>query len=202
MANGTTTYIHDGTELPFHAFVQGGHQEKMRRGGTENVPYIVGFGKAAELCMSSLNSEIEQVRALRDKLENGILRAIPHTRLNGHKMQRMCNTSNITFEYIEAEAILMLLDQFGICASSGSACTTGSAGPSHVLSAMGLSPMQARGSVRFSLSRYNTTADIDKTLEVLPPIITRLRALSPLNEAHPDNPNPNGTCPVSLGLNK
>lgn len=172
---------------PFHPYILGGHQERKRRGGTENVPYIIGFGKAAELSMASLEEENTRVRALRDRLENGILTTIPHTRLNGHKTLRLPNTCNITFDFIEAEAILMMFDQLGICASSGSACTTGSLNPSHVLSAMGLSPMQARGSVRFSLSRYTNDEDIDLVLIQLPGIITKLRAMSPLNAAHPDN---------------
>lgn len=172
---------------PFHPYILGGHQERKRRGGTENVPYIIGFGKAAELSLASMEEENTRVRSLRDRLEEGILSTIPHTRLNGHKTLRLPNTSNITFEFIEAEAILMMFDQLGICASSGSACTTGSLNPSHVLSAMGLSPMQARGSVRFSLSRYTNDEDIDTVLKHLPGIITKLRAMSPLNDAHPDN---------------
>lgn len=178
-------YVRNRT--PFQPYIIGGHQERQRRAGTENVPYIVGFGKAAELCLASLEEENTHVRSLRDRLEEGILSQIPYTRLNGNKLLRIPNTSNISFEYIESEAILMMFDQLGICASSGSACTTGSVGASHVLSAMGLSPMQARGSVRFSLSRYTTDKDIDVVLEHLPSIINKLRAMSPLNEAHPDN---------------
>ena len=178
-------YVRNRT--PFQPYIIGGHQERQRRAGTENVPYIVGFGKAAELCLASLEEENTRVRSLRDRLEEGILSQIPYTRLNGNKLLRIPNTSNISFEYIESEAILMMFDQLGICASSGSACTTGSVGASHVLSAMGLSPMQARGSVRFSLSRYTTDKDIDVVLEHLPSIINKLRAMSPLNEAHPDN---------------
>ena len=171
----------------FQPYVIGGHQERGRRGGTENVAGIVGFGRAAELAMANLNDENTRVRALRDHLEETILRTIPNTRRNGAKEPRLPNTSNITFEYIEAEAILLLLDQLGICASSGSACTTGSLDPSHVLKAMGLPPMQARGSVRFSLGVYNTQEEIDYLLEKLPGIIARLRQMSPLNAAHPDN---------------
>ena len=178
-------YVRNRT--PFQPYIIGGHQERQRRAGTENVPYIVGFGKAAELCLASLEEENTRVRSLRDRLEEGILSQIPYTRLNGNKLLRIPNTSNISFEYIESEAILMMFDQLGICASSGSACTTGSVGASHVLSAMGLSPMQARGSVRFSLSRYTTDKDIDVVLEHLPSIINKLRAMSPLSEAHPDN---------------
>ena len=172
---------------PFQPYVMGGHQENKRRAGTENVPYIVGFGKAAELSLASIKEEKTRVKELRDRLEQGILSAIPYTHLNGNKDLRLPNTSNITFSYIEAEAILMLLDQLGVCASSGSACTTGSLGASHVLNAMGLSPMEARGSVRFSLSRYTTAEDVDHVLKHLPGIIARLRTMSPLNEMHPDN---------------
>ena len=164
----------------------GGHQENKRRAGTENVPYIVGFGKAAELSLASIKEEKTRVKELRDRLEQGILSAVPHTHLNGNRELRLPNTSNITFSYIEAEAILMLLDQLGVCASSGSACTTGS-GSSHVLNAMGLSPMEARGSVRFSLSRYTTAEDVDHVLKYLPGIIAKLRTMSPLSESHPDN---------------
>jgi cysteine desulfurase len=172
---------------PFQPYVMGGHQENKRRAGTENVPYIVGFGKAAELSLASIKEEKTRVKELRDRLEQGILSAIPYTHLNGNKDLRLPNTSNITFSYIEAEAILMLLDQLAVCASSGSACTTGSLGASHVLNAMGLSPMEARGSVRFSLSRYTTAEDVDHVLKHLPGIIARLRTMSPLNEMHPDN---------------
>ena len=171
----------------YFPYVIGGHQERGKRGGTENVPYIVGFGRAAELAMDHLSDENTRVRALRDKLENTILGTIPNTYRNGAKDARLPNTSNIAFEFVEAEAVLMLLDQVGICASSGSACTTGSLDPSHVLTAMGLSPMRARGCVRFSLGIYNTAEDVDFVLQHLPPIISRLRAISPLNPDHPDN---------------
>ena len=172
-------------QTKFQPYLIGGHQEQGRRGGTENVPYIVGFGVAAELAMATLNEENTHVRALRDRLESTILKTIPNTVRNGAREPRLPNTSNIAFDFIEAEAILMLLDQAGICASSGSACTTGSLDPSHVLSAMGLNPMRARGSVRFSLGIYNTAEEVDYLLEKLPPMIAKLRALSPL---HPDQP--------------
>src|SRR5262245_26201227 len=136
---------------PFQPFVIGGHQERGRRGGTENVAQIVGFGRAAELAVERLHEEVARVRSLRDRLENTILSTIPNTIRNGAKEPRLPNTSNIAFEFIEAEAVLMMLDQVGICASSGSACTTGSLEPSHVLTAMSVNPMRARGSVRFSL---------------------------------------------------
>ncbi len=172
---------------PFKPLIIGGHQERKRRGGTENVPYIIGFGKAAEMSLSCFSEENTRVRALRDRLEEGILSTIPNTRLNGHKSLRLPNTTNIAFDFIEAEAIIMMFDQLGICVSSGSACTTGSMDASHVLSAMGLSAMQARGSVRFSLSRYNRDEEVDYVLKHLPPIVSKLRSMSPLSEAHPDN---------------
>ncbi len=171
----------------YQPYVIGGHQERGKRGGTENVANIVAFGRAAELVMEKLNEENTRVRALRDRLENTILATIPNTIRNGAKESRLPNTTNIAFEFVEAEAILLLLDGLGICASSGSACTTGSLDPSHVLTAMGLSPMRARGCVRFSLGIYNTDEDIDHLLKHLPPIIKRLRDISPLNPSHPDN---------------
>jgi cysteine desulfurase len=171
----------------YQPYVIGGHQERGRRGGTENVPHVVGFGRAAELAMEHLREENTRVRALRDKLENTILTTIPNTVRNGAKDPRLPNTANIAFDFVEAEAVLLLLDQLGICASSGSACTTGSLDPSHVLSAMGLSPMRARGSVRFSLGLYNTEEEVDYVLKHLPGLIKRLRDISPLNPEHPDN---------------
>ncbi|HAB16190.1 MAG TPA: cysteine desulfurase NifS [Verrucomicrobiota bacterium] len=171
----------------YQPYVIGGHQERGRRGGTESVPNIVAFGRAAELAMSSLEDENTRVRALRDRLENHILRQIPNTIRNGSKQARLPNTANIAFDFVEAEAVLMLLDQVGICASSGSACTTGSLDPSHVLTAMGITPMRARGSVRFSLGIYNTDEEVDYLLKHLPPIIQKLRDISPLNPDHPDN---------------
>lgn len=171
----------------FQPYVIGGHQERGKRGGTENVPHIIAFGRAAELAMEKLGEENTRVRALRDRLENTILSTIPNTIRNGAKDARLPNTTNIAFEFVEAEAVLLLLDQLGICASSGSACTTGSLDPSHVLTAMGLSPMRARGCVRFSLGIYNTDEDVDYLLKHLPSIIKKLRDISPLNPEHPDN---------------
>jgi cysteine desulfurase len=171
----------------FFPYVIGGHQERGKRGGTENVASIVAFGKAAELAMNHLDDENTRVRALRDRLETALLKSIPNTIRNGAKEPRLPNTTNLAFEFVEAEAVLLLLDGIGICASSGSACTTGSLDPSHVLSAMGLSPMRARGSVRFSLGIYNTEEEVNFLIEQLPPIIARLRAISPLNPDHPDN---------------
>lgn len=173
----------------FQPYVIGGHQERGRRGGTENVASIIGFGRAAELAMERLQEENTRVRALRDRLENTILSTIPHTFRNGAKEPRLPNTCNIAFDFVEAEAVLLLLDQVNICASSGSACTTGSLDPSHVLMAMGLSPMRARGSVRFSLGIYNTEEDVEYLLRHLPGIIKKLRDISPLNPDHPDNVN-------------
>lgn len=171
----------------FQPLIVGGHQERGRRGGTENVPHIIGFGKAAELAMTTFPEEYRRVRVLRDRLEQSILKMVPHTFVNGDREHRLPNTTNIAFEFVEAEAVLMLLDQVGICASSGSACTTGSLDPSHVLTAMGLTPMRARGCVRFSLGVGTTEADVDYVLQHLPPIIQRLRDISPLNPSHPDN---------------
>lgn len=174
-------------QAKFQPYLIGGHQERGRRGGTENVPHIVAFGKAAELAISKIHEENTRVRALRDKLENTILEKIPNTLRNGAKEPRLPNTSNIAFDYVEAEAVLMMLDQLGICASSGSACTTGSLDPSHVLTAMGINPMRARSCVRFSLGVYNTEEEVDFLLQHLPKIIAKLRSISPLNAKHPDN---------------
>lgn len=168
---------------PFQPMIMGGQQERGRRGGTENIPYIVAFGRAAELALENISDETTRVRQLRDRLENAILTSIPETARNGSRQHRLPNTSNIAFAGVEAEAILLLLNQLGICASSGSACTTGSIEPSHVLTAMGLGPDLARASVRFSLGRYNTGAEVDYLLEHLPPIIQRLRADSPVTAA-------------------
>ncbi|HET6441230.1 MAG TPA: cysteine desulfurase NifS [Phycisphaerae bacterium] len=170
-------YVRRGTR--FSPFMVGGHQERNRRGGTEPVPSIVALGRAAELAKARLQEEPTRVRALRDRLEKGLLAKCPGAMRNGHPTARLPNTTNISFEYVEGEAILLLLDQHGICASSGSACTTGSLEPSHVLRAMGVPFTAAHGSVRFSLSVYNTEAEIDKVIEVLPPIIRRLREISP-----------------------
>jgi cysteine desulfurase len=170
-------YIKKGTRiLPF---IIGGHQEKNRRAGTENVPAIVGLGKASEIAAKEIGSENTKVRKLRDKLENAILKTCKDAFLNGDKINRLPNTTNISFEFIEGEAILLLLNQFGICASSGSACTSGSLEPSHVMRAMGVPFTAAHGSIRFSLSRYNTEAEVDFVAEKMPPIINRLRELSP-----------------------
>jgi cysteine desulfurase len=166
----------------YQPYIIGGGQERGRRGGTENVANIVAFGRAAELAAANLRDEQTRVRALRDKLESGILSKIPGASRNGAKEPRLPNTSNLAFDSVEAEGILLLLDQVGICASSGSACTTGSLDPSHVLLAMGCTAARARGSVRFSLGRYNTEAEVDHVLHHLPGIIARLRANAPVAE--------------------
>ena len=163
----------------FRPFLTGGHQERNRRAGTENVPGIVALGKAAELASEHIEYENTKVRALRDRLEKSLLDLIPKTRINGDVESRLPNTSNISFEFIEGEAILLLLDRMGICASSGSACTTGSLEPSHVLRAMGVPYTAAHGAIRFSFSRYNTEDEVDFIIEKLPPVIERLRSMSP-----------------------
>ena len=170
-------YVRRGTR--FSPCQVGGHQEHNRRGGTEAVPLIVALGKAAELAARQMTREQTEVRALRDRLEQGILGTAPAAILNGHPTERLPNTTNISFEFVEGEAILLMLDQHGICASSGSACTSGSLEPSHVLRAMGVPFTAAHGSIRFSLSIYNTAAEMDRVIEVLPPIIKRLREISP-----------------------
>lgn len=164
----------------------GGHQEDNRRSGTENVPYIIGLGKACELAEGFVKAEQTEVRRLRDKLEKGIKDQLTHVVISGEKSERLPNTSSVSFEYVEGEATLLLLDMAGIATSSGSACTTGSAEPSHVLQAMGVPPVTSRGTIRFSLSKYNTEDDINYILEKLVPIIKRLQSLSPLFEDSQD----------------
>ncbi len=170
-------YIRKGTK--FAPFLIGGHQEKGRRGGTENTASIVGLGKACELAGERIEEENTRVRALRDKLETEILKQVPHTVINGDIHNRLPNTTSIGFEYVEGESILLMLNELGICASSGSACTSGSLEPSHVLRALGVPFTIAHGSIRFSLSVYNSDADIDFVIEQLPPIIEKLRMISP-----------------------
>lgn len=174
-------YVRKGTR--FSPFMIGGHQERGRRGGTENVASIIGLGKACELAMANLKDMDTRVRGLRDRLEDGLMKNIPNSLLNGKKDARLSNTSNISFEYVEGEAILLMMDQLGICASSGSACTSGSLEPSHVLRAMGVPFTAAHGSIRFSLSTYNTEKEVDFVIENLPPIIERLREMSPFWKA-------------------
>lgn len=170
-------YVRKGTR--FYPYIIGGHQEKGRRGGTENVASIIGLGKACELATKNLDEEVAYLTRLRDKLENTLLASCPDVRINGDKNSRLPNTTNLSFEYVEGEAILLRLNEYGVCASSGSACTSGSLEPSHVLRAMGVPFTAIHGSIRFSLSRYNTEAEIDKTIEVMPAIINNLRQLSP-----------------------
>ncbi len=170
-------YVRRG--IKYAPFMIGGHQEGGRRGGTENVPYIVGLGRAAELALARLEDENTRVRALRDRLEEGLTSAVSYTRVNGDRKNRVPNTTNISFEYIEGEAILLHLAAAGICASSGSACTSGSLEPSHVLRAMGVPFTAAHGSIRLSLSVYNTAEEVEEAIKVFPPIVAKLRHMSP-----------------------
>lgn len=170
-------YVRRG--LRFRPLMRGGHQERGRRAGTENAPSIIGLGKAAELALAALSEENTRVRALRDRLEDAITASVGHCFVAGDPQNRLPNTSTIAFEYIEGEAILLFLDREGIAASSGSACTSGSLEPSHVMRAMGIPYTAAHGATRFSLSRYTTEAEIDHVIEAVPRIIERLRGLSP-----------------------
>ena len=171
-------YIRKGTK--FSPFMIGGHQEKGRRGGTENTASIIGLGKAAELAAAHLaENGYERISRLRDRLEQTLLAKVSNALINGDPANRLPNTTSVAFEYVEGEAILLMMNEHGICASSGSACTSGSLEPSHVLRAMGVPFTAAHGSIRFSLSRYNTEDEMDVILEKLPPVIERLRELSP-----------------------
>lgn len=170
-------YLRKG--VPFRPMLVGGHQEKNRRAGTENSASIIALGKACELAMQAMEDENTRVKAMRDRLEKEILAAVPNVRVNGGKTERLPNTLSVAFEFVEGEAILLLLNEKGVCASSGSACTSGSLEPSHVLRAMGVPFTCAHGSIRFSLSRFNTDDDIDLIVRELPPIIHRLREMSP-----------------------
>ena len=170
-------YVRKGTR--FSPFLIGGHQEGGRRGGTENVAYIIGIGKASELAATHLEEMATRVEKLRDKLENELLKRIPNAMINGDTENRLPNTTSISFEYVEGESILLMMDELGICASSGSACTSGSLEPSHVLRAMGVPFTAAHGSIRFSLGIYSTEEEIDFIVEKLPPIIENLRTMSP-----------------------
>ncbi|MEN6373629.1 MAG: cysteine desulfurase NifS [Smithella sp.] len=170
-------YVRKGTK--FSPFLIGGHQERGRRGGTENSPSIVGLGKASELAAQNMEKENTYVKGLRDKLERELISRIPQSRVNGDTTKRLPNTTNISFEFVEGEAILLLMNELGICASSGSACTSGSLQPSHVLRAMGVPFTMAHGSIRFSLSIYNTEEEVDFIIDKMPSIIERLRGMSP-----------------------
>jgi cysteine desulfurase len=181
-------------KLPFRPYLIGGHQEHGRRAGTENTTGIIALGAAARLAKQNLAHENTVVRALRDRLEDTLLAAVPDSRLNGHKAERLPNTSNISFKYVEGEAILLLLDQLGIAASSGSACTSGSLEPSHVLRAMGVPFTFAHGSIRFSLSRYTTDADVDHVVRNVPAIIENLRKISPYKQGVADPLDPKPAC--------
>ena len=170
-------YVRRGVRV--RPFMLGGHQESGRRAGTENIPYIAGLAKACEMARLGMADEAAGTGALRDRLEAGILAACPDVRVNGDRLHRLPNTLNVSFEYIEGEAIAYRLSDLGICISTGSACASGSLDPSHVIRAMGVPFTAVHGSVRFSLSRYNSEADIDYVLEKLPPVIRELRELSP-----------------------
>ncbi|MEW6053249.1 MAG: cysteine desulfurase NifS [Nitrospirota bacterium] len=170
-------YVRKGTR--FSPYIIGGHQEKGRRGGTENVASIVALGMACELAARNLTEEVAYLRRLRDRLEEMLVQSCPDARVNGDVSSRLPNTTNISFEYVEGEAILLRLNEYGVCASSGSACTSGSLEPSHVLRAMGVPFTAIHGSVRFSLSRYNTEEEVDRVIGVMPDIIKSLRQLSP-----------------------
>ncbi len=170
-------YIRKGTR--FHPYLIGGHQEHGRRAGTENVASIIGMGKACELALGHLAIEATRLAGLRDRLEQALLRTCPDARINGDTGNRLPNTSNISFEFVEGEAILLRLNEYGVCASSGSACSSGSLEPSHVLRAMGIPFTAIHGSIRFSLSRFTTESEISTVIEILPPIINELRQLSP-----------------------
>lgn len=178
-------YIKKGIKIK--PLIHGGAQERNRRAGTENVPGIVGFGEAARLAGEELEAEGKRLTALRDKLIKGILSTIPHSRLNGHPDNRLPGNVNISFEFIEGESMLLLLDMKGVCASSGSACTSGSLDPSHVLLAIGLPHEKAHGSLRLSLGHFNTEDEVDYLLKELPPIVSRLREMSPLYEDYLKN---------------
>jgi cysteine desulfurase len=170
-------YVRKGAK--FSPFLIGGHQERGRRGGTENTAGIIGLGRACEMAAQRMEEENTRVRELRDRLEKGLLERVPNSRVNGGGAERLPNTTNISFEFVEGEAILLLMDEFGICASSGSACTSGSLQPSHVLRAMGVPFTMAHGSVRLSLSVYTTEEEVDMVIDKLPPIIEKLRGFSP-----------------------
>jgi cysteine desulfurase len=173
-------YIRKGVKI--HSFVHGGAQERRRRAGTENVPGIVGFGKACEMAMEDLNSHINHLKTLREKLIKGIMERIDYVRLNGHPEKRLPGNVNMVFEFIEGESLLLSLDMVGIAGSSGSACTSGSLDPSHVLMAIGLPHEIAHGSLRLTIGDFTTEEDVDYVLEQLPKIVDRLRLMSPLYE--------------------
>jgi len=189
-------YVRKGTK--FTPFLIGGHQENGRRGGTENVASIVGLGKASALAVDLPNTSMLEVARLRDRLETGLVSHVQNAMINGDTTSRLPNTTNISFEYIEGESILLMMNELNICASSGSACTSGSLEPSHVLRAMGIPFTAAHGSIRFSLSHYNTEEEMDFIVDKMPPIIDRLRQMSPFwNQGKPDDSMLTGAeCPL------
>ncbi len=181
-------YMKRGTRC--RPYLIGGHQEESRRAGTENVPYIIGLAKAVELAVANLDEETVRVRAMRDRLESEVAARIPWVQVNGAGAPRLPNTANISCHYIEGEGMLFQLNDWGICASSGSACTSGSLEPSHVLRALAVPFSAVHGSVRFSLSRYNTEAEIDRIVEVFPQVVSNLRRLSPYWDSQTNEPRP------------
>ena len=190
--------------ITFRPFLLGGHQERNRRAGTENVAGIIGMGKAAEIALKSLGEDEQQVRPLRDRLEQSLLRSCPDSRVNGCREERLANTLNISFKFLEGEAILVLLDQYGICASTGSACTAGSTEPSHVLRAMKVPPDWIQGAVRFSLSRYSTDKEVQFVSEKMPGVIHRLLELSAVGKLrdHPEVPQGKDRATGSIGARR
>jgi len=186
-------YVRRGT--PWRPFMIGGHQEQGRRAGTENVPYIVGLARAMDLVMADREAQEARLAQLRDRLESALLQRIPALEINGRGAPRLANTSNLSCHYIEGEAILYQLSAEGICASSGSACTSGSLEPSHVLRAMGVPFTAIHGSVRFSFSRYTTDEEIERIIQVFPEIVAKLRRLSPYWDAEHNRPRP--TAPIA-----
>lgn len=175
-------YMKKGVKI--HNLIHGGAQERRKRAGTENIPAIVGYGKAAEMAKENMENHIAELTRLRNKLIEGVLERVPHTRLNGHRTNRLPGNANFSFEFIEGEGILLLLDQLGIAASSGSACTSGSLDPSHVLMSIGLTHEWAHGSLRLTVGDFTTDEDIDYILENLPGVIERLRSFSPLYQTY------------------
>lgn len=174
----------------FRPLLRGGHQERGRRAGTENSASIVGLGVACELAVAHMDAENTVVKRLRDRLERGILAKVPNAFVNGDTLYRLPNTASIAFEYVEGEGILLMLNKQGIAASSGSACTSGSLEPSHVMRAMGIPYTAAHGTIRFSLSRYNTEEEVDRVIAAVPPVIAQLRKLSPYWRGEGPVPNP------------
>jgi cysteine desulfurase len=173
-------YVRSGTRI--QPLQVGGHHEKNRRAGTENVPGIVGMARALELACGEMEAEAERLHELRDRLQDGLMERVPDNLLNGHPMERLPHLLNMSFENVEGESMLLSLDAVGVAASTGSACTSGTLEPSHVLTAMGIPPEIAHSSLRFSLGRVNTSEDIEYVLETLPPIIARLRKMSPFSK--------------------